>query len=43
MREYLEGMKDIEIAEPVITIRSARKASDNDKFTALAGAMKKQQ
>ncbi len=40
MREYLESMKDIEIVEPVITIRSTRKASDADAFRALADAMK---
>ena len=41
MREYLENMKDIEIAEPVITIRSTRKPSDDDNFRALAEAMKR--
>ncbi len=41
MREYLEGMKDINIVEPVITIKSVRKSSDDDKFKALAEAMKK--
>ena len=40
MREYLEAMKDITIAEPVITIRSVRKPSDDEKFEALAEAMK---
>lgn len=40
MREYLEAMKDIEIAEPVITIRSTRKPSDADAFKALADAMR---
>ena len=40
IREYLESMKDIEIVEPVITIRSTRKASDADAFRALADAMK---
>lgn len=39
MREYLEGMKNITIAEPVITIRSARKSADDDAFKALAEAM----
>ena len=41
MREYLENMKDIEIVEPVITIRSTRKPSDDDNFRALAEAMKR--
>ncbi|MCR5236206.1 MAG: FprA family A-type flavoprotein [Lachnospiraceae bacterium] len=40
IREYLESMKEIEIVEPVITIRSTRKASDADSFRALADAMK---
>ncbi|MBQ4482667.1 MAG: FprA family A-type flavoprotein, partial [Lachnospiraceae bacterium] len=40
MREYLEAMKDITIAEPVITIRSVRKPCDDEKFEALAEAMK---
>lgn len=40
IREYLESMKEIEIVEPVITIRSTRKASDEDSFRALADAMK---
>ncbi|MBO5551577.1 MAG: FprA family A-type flavoprotein, partial [Lachnospiraceae bacterium] len=38
MREYLEGMKDIEIVDPVITIKSVRKASDDAAFKALAEA-----
>ncbi len=41
MREYLEGMKDINIVEPVITIKSVRKSSDDGIFKALAEAMKK--
>ncbi len=41
MREYLEGMKNITIAEPVITIRSTRKPEDDGSFKALAEAMKK--
>ena len=40
MREYLEGMKDIEIVEPVITIKSVRKASDDEAFKALAKEMR---
>ena len=39
MREYLEGMKDITIVEPVITIRSTRKPSDDEAFKALADAI----
>ena len=41
MREYLECMKNITIAEPVITIRSARKPEDAAAFRELAEAMKK--
>ncbi len=41
MREYLEAMKDITIVDPVITIRSVRKPEDEEKFKALAEAMKK--
>ena len=39
MREYLESMENITIAEPVITIRSAKKPADADAFKALAEAM----
>ncbi len=39
MREYLEGMKNITIVDPVVTIRSTRKASDEEAFRALAGAI----
>ena len=41
MREYLEEMKNITIAEPVITIRSTRKPEDAAAFKALAEAMRK--
>lgn len=41
MREYLEEMKNITIAEPVITIRSTRKPEDAAAFNALAEAMRK--
>ncbi len=41
MREHLEKMKNMEIVEPVITIKSTRKESDAENFKALAEAMKK--
>ena len=41
MREYLEGMQNIEIVEPVITIRSTRKPENDAGFKALAEAMRK--
>ena len=41
MRAHIEKMKNMEIVEPVITIRSTRKASDAEAFAALAEAMKK--
>ncbi|MCR5775423.1 MAG: MBL fold metallo-hydrolase [Lachnospiraceae bacterium] len=40
IREYLEGMKDITIVDPVITIRSTRKPENDADFDALAAAMK---
>ncbi len=40
MKEYLEGMKDITIAEPVVSLKGAKKASDDAAFNALADAMK---
>ena len=40
MKEYFDSMKDITVVEPMITIRSARKAADDEKFKALAEAMK---
>ncbi len=39
MKEYLEGMKDITIAEPMVSIKATRKASDDEAFAALAKAM----
>ncbi|MBR1876608.1 MAG: FprA family A-type flavoprotein [Lachnospiraceae bacterium] len=41
MKEYFEGMKDITVVEPMITIKSVRKPADDDKFKALAEAMRK--
>ncbi len=40
MKEYFEGMKDITIAEPVVSLKGAKKASDDAAFNALADAMK---
>lgn len=40
MREFLDSMKDITVAEPVVTLRGVRKASDDEGFRALAQAMK---
>ena len=37
---YIEGMKDMTVAEPVISIKAMRKASDDEAFAALADAMK---
>ncbi len=39
MRKLLEGMKDIEIVEPVVSIRSSMKAADLPAFEALADAI----
>ncbi len=41
MKEYFDAMKDITVVEPMITIRSVRKSADDEKFKALAEAMKK--
>ncbi len=41
MRNQLEGMKNIEIVEPVVTIRSAMQKADEEKFNALAEAILK--
>ena len=38
MKEYFEGMKDITIAEPVVTIKGAKKSSDDEALNALADA-----
>ena len=40
MREYLDSMKNITVAEPVISLKSVRKPSDADNFKALSEAMK---
>lgn len=40
MRGILDTMKDVEIVEPVVTIRSTLKDSDLEKLDALADAMK---
>ena len=40
MKEYFDAMKDITVVEPMITIKSARKAKDDEKFKALAEAMR---
>nr|MCR5441026.1 FprA family A-type flavoprotein [Lachnospiraceae bacterium] len=40
MKEYFEAMKDITIVEPVVTIKGVKKASDDERLTALAEAMK---
>ena len=40
MKEYFQGMKDITIAEPVVTIKGAKKSSDDEALNALADAMK---
>lgn len=40
MKEYFEGMKDITIAELVVTIKGAKKSSDDEALNALADAMK---
>lgn len=41
MKEYFDGMKDITVVEPIITIRSTRKPADDEKFAALAEVMKR--
>jgi len=41
MRGMLEGMKDIEIVEPVVTIKSAMKEADKAQLEALADAIVK--
>lgn len=40
MKEYFEGMKDMTIAEPVVSLKGAKKASDDAAFNTLADAMK---
>ena len=39
MREHLESMKEIEIVEPVVTIRTRRQSKDQVQFEALRDAM----
>lgn len=39
MKQYLESMKNIEIVEPVVTIRSSAKAADIEKLKELAVAL----
>ena len=39
MREHLESMKEIEIVEPVVTIRTRRQSKDQAQFEALGDAM----
>lgn len=39
MREHLESMKEIEIVEPVVTIRTRRQSKDQSQFEALRDAM----
>ncbi len=41
MKEYFDAMKDITVVEPIVTIKSTRKASDAPAFEALAKAMAK--
>lgn len=39
MREVVDTFKDVTVVEPVVTIRSKRKAADEEAFVALAEAM----
>lgn len=39
MKEELEGMKEMQILEPAVTVRSAMKASQEAELDALAGAI----
>ncbi len=39
MREFIEGFKNCEIIEPVITIKTRRTAADDEKFEALKKAL----
>jgi hypothetical protein len=39
MRAALEGLKDLEIVEPVVTIRGALKKTDDAALEALADAL----
>ena len=40
MRGYLEGMKNITILDPVVTIKSAVKEADKEALAALAKVVK---
>ena len=40
MKEILESMKDITVVEPIVTIKSVRKPSDDEMFTELLESMK---
>ncbi|MCR5747828.1 MAG: FprA family A-type flavoprotein [Lachnospiraceae bacterium] len=39
MREYFEAMKNITVAEPVVSLKSVRKSTDDESFKKLAEAM----
>lgn len=39
MKAYFEGMKDIEICEPVVTIKSVMKDADEENMKTLAKAV----
>ena len=41
MKEYLESMKNINILDPVISLKSTRKPTDNEAFEALKKAIHK--
>ena len=38
-RSYFEGMKDIDICEPVVTIKSVMKEADEENMKLLAEAV----
>lgn len=40
MKEHFEKMKNITLAEPIVTIKTTRKPADQEAFTALMNAMK---
>ncbi len=39
MKAYLEGMKDVEICEPVVSVKSVMKEADVQNMEALAEAL----
>ena len=39
MKAYLENMKDVQICEPVVSIKSVMKKSDEENLEALAEAI----